>query len=186
MSEQAGILSGQEIERAIAGGLIGIDPLEKKNINPASIDLRLGENVSCYNNFRTPLDVKKKQKTNKFAINSKCGLVLYPGRLYLMHTVERIRLGQIVGVLDGKSSIGRLGVQVHITAGYFDPGWDGQGTLEVTTVQPVRVYAGMRICQMRFHTLVGSAVSYQDVGHYIGKTATGAVESEAFRQFQEE
>lgn len=93
-------------------------------------------------------------------------------------------------VLDGKSSIGRLGVQVHVTAGYGDPGFDGQYTLEVTSVYPVRVYPGMRFCQMRFHTrdlgdqtVLKGPLLY--AGSYEGETSRGPVPSMIWRQFEE-
>ena len=95
-----------------------------------------------------------------------------------MHTVERIRTDFYNPVLDGKSSIGRLFVKVHETAGYGDPGFNGQYTLEVTTSMfPVRLYPGMRICQIRFHTLEGALASYEETGHYKGEAAQGAVGS---------
>lgn len=86
-------------------------------------------------------------------------LTLEPRKLYLLHTAERVSTKAFVPVLDGKSSIGRLGICIHLTAGYGDPGFDGQYTLEVTCVIPVRIYAGMRFCQMRFHTMVGEPPS---------------------------
>ena len=192
------ILSGPEIEKAMERGEIEIDPFEKKNINPASIDLRLGRNVTVYSdwvyedvgpwNEARPtdkvLDVKKKPETKEFFIHGEDGVVLRPGILYLMHTLERIKLGRIVSVIDGKSSLGRLGIQVHITAGYFDPGWNGQGTLEVVVTHPIRVYAGMRFCQMRFHEMTGEFLNYQETGHYLEDGAKGAVASAAHTQFE--
>ena len=197
-----GILSGLEIENAIDTGVIEIDPYEPKNINPASIDLRLGNEVKVYEDwvqaedaggdghlFRAKTfsvrDVKHKPSTLSFEADPDKGWVLKPGILYLMHTFERIRLGRMVSVLDGKSSLGRLGIQVHVTAGYFDPGWDGQGTLEVVVTHPIRVYPGMKFCQMRFHSLVGEMLNYQETGHYTGKAAFGAEASAAHTQFQE-
>jgi dCTP deaminase len=104
-----------------------------------------------------------------------------------MHTAERIVTDSFVPVLDGKSSLGRLFMQVHATAGYGDPGFDGQYTLEVTVTQPVVIYAGMRFCQIRFHTLVGfQRTSYQAKGHYIGPLAEGPVASMSWKQFAEE
>lgn len=192
-----GVLSGPEIESAIASGLIGIDPFDRRNINPASIDLRLGRGVAVYRKWVGRehgdhnmygrvhvIDVKEKPEVHRFTVGDH-GLVLRPGVLYLMHTVERICLGRMVAVIDGKSSLGRLGIQIHITAGYFDPGWDGQGTLEVVVTHPVRVHADMRFCQMRFHSLVGDMLSYQDTGRYTGGNALGAAASAAHTQFQE-
>lgn len=196
--EGEGILSGNEIRREVEAESILIDPFDKKAINPASIDLTLGGKVAVYKDWvlfpDVPptadwrghpllpredyvLDVKKQPEVFKFEI-PEVGLVLWPGVLYLMHTEERVSTDHYVPVLDGKSSIGRLGIMIHLTAGYGDPGFDGQYTLEVTTVHPVRVYAGMRFCQMRFHTIRGAVTSYQRVGsHYRGKRAEGPVAS---------
>lgn len=113
------------------------------------------------------------------------GFVLVPGVLYLMHTAERVCAREHVPVLDGKSSIGRLGIMIHQTAGFGDPGFDGQFTLEVTTVHPVRVYPGVRFCQIRFHEVSGEVVSYQsERSNYCGELARGPVASRAWRMFQ--
>lgn len=193
------ILTGPEIISAVHREEIHIEPFEPRLVNPASIDLRLGDEIAYYADwvFEEPgawgwlsptdkvLDVRQKPETNSFHI-TETGFVLRPKILYLMHTIERICSIKYVPVLDGKSSIGRLGVQVHITAGYGDPGYDGQYTLEVTVVHPVRIYPGMRICQMRFHEMKGSFMDYQSVGHYRGEAARGAVASAAYRQFDDE
>jgi len=99
-----------------------------------------------------------------------------------MHTAERVFSNRFVPVLDGKSSIGRLGICVHLTAGYGDPGFNGQYTLEVTTVYPVRVYPRMRFCQMRFHMIEGEVQQY--TGNYTGGSAMGPVASRCWKQFQ--
>jgi dCTP deaminase len=109
------------------------------------------------------------------------GFSLQPGILYLMHTEEVVWTSRYVPVLDGKSSIGRLGIFTHITAGFGDANYRGQYTLEVTVIQPVRVYRGMRFCQMRFHTMEGEVMHYS--GNYVGDTAMGAVPSRSWKQF---
>jgi dCTP deaminase len=108
---------------------------------------------------------------------------LEPNVGYLMHTIERVHTKKYVPVLDGKSSIGRLFMKVHETAGYGDAGFDGQYTLEVTVVHPLRVYPGMRIAQMRFHTILGE-VQKLYAGNYTGEAAKGPVPSRAWRQFR--
>lgn len=205
-----GIITGPEIISAVHRRTIDIDPFEPGLVNPASIDLRLGSEVLVYEDWvdcsaadyghydifdghglvgggymSFVQDIKKPARTRTFKMDTKTGWVLKPGILYLMHTVERVCSTAYVPVLDGKSSIGRLGIQVHITAGYGDPGYDGQYTLEVTAMHPIRVYPGMRFCQMRFHTMVGSFMDYQKTGHYKGDAAQGAVGSQAHTQFQE-
>lgn len=107
-----------------------------------------------------------------------------PGIGYLMHTKERVATSCYVPVIDGKSSLGRLFVKAHETAGFGDPGFDGQYTLEITSVFPVILYAGMRICQVRFHTMRGETNLYR--GHYQGDNTRGAVPSRTWEQFQDD
>lgn len=202
---QHGVLSGHEIEKQVKEERIRIDPFNPKHLNPASYDLTLGGGVLVYQGavgnryWGSPdgaglvpydpygekeyevLDSRKPNPTEAFHIGPE-GWVLKPGIGYLMHTVERVWTGNFVPVLDGKSSVGRLFIKVHETAGYGDPGFDGQYTLEVTAVHPVRVYVGMRICQIRFHTIAGQPKLYE--GNYRGDTAQGAVASRSWNQFE--
>ena len=181
------ILSGNEIQRAVEDGRIAIDPYDVSLINPVSVDLRLGSSVRMYENTpgRGPLDCRDQASLQAYGYSeiTDDGLVLWPGHLYLMHTLERVSTHYFVPILDGKSSIGRLGIQVHMTAGFGDPGFDGQYTLEVTTVYPVRVYAGMRFCQMRFHMIAGEVALYD--GNYTGEASVGPVPSRVWKQFKE-
>jgi len=203
-----GILTGDEINAMHAIGAIEIDPFDKRCLNAVSVDLHLGENVAIYTavaresledalfykstdpylHANGVLDSRAENPVYRFKI-SEHGLTLTPGVLYLMHTLERVSTKRFVPVLDGKSSIGRLGIKVHETAGYGDPGFDGQYTLEVTCVHPVRIYAGMRFCQMRFHTLVGAVELYgikPYKSNYIGAFAEGPVPSRSFKQFEQD
>lgn len=197
MTQSQGVLSGKAILAAIEDGKIKIDPFDPKYMNPASFDLTLGSEVRVYSNlvdtsfggpeyfeprFRGILDSRSPNPTEAFAIGPE-GWLLKPGIGYLMHTRERVWTDSYEPVLDGKSSIGRLFVKVHETAGYGEPGFDGQYTLEVTCVHPVRVYAGMRFCQIRFHTIVGEIVQYS--GRYKGNEAKGAIPSRAWEQFDD-
>lgn len=130
---------------------------------------------------RVFLDSKKANPTRSFKIGPD-GWVIKPGVGYLMHTRERIKTDKFEPIVDGKSSIGRLFVVVHVTAGYGEPGFDGQYTLEVVAlVHPVKLYAGMRIAQIRFQTISGEIDLYD--GHYKGDTAKGAVASHSYEQF---
>jgi dCTP deaminase len=194
-----GILSGHAIEEAVQVGRIFIEGYDARRVNPASYDLTLGENVSIYKQgarfchgpswhageiedgagFEVSsgtLDAREGAKVNEFKIDPVKGWVLKPGIGYLMHTAERVRTDYYVPVLDGKSTLGRLFVQVHVTAGYGDPGFDGQYTLEVVVTHPVRVYPGMPFCQIRFHTISGKVKLYE--GRYKGARALGAVPAE--------
>lgn len=195
------ILTGPEIRRQITQGNIEIDPFVAEHVNPASVDLTLGREILTYDlsNERkrklvglvlggipqqwgdAVLDAKIQPSTLLDTIPEE-GVVLVPGELYLMHTVERVCSKKFVPVLDGKSSLGRLGVSVHATAGFGDIGFDGQWTLEVTCVLPVRLYAGMRVAQMRFHAVQGEIEQY--AGNYSGETARGPVASRSWRQFR--
>lgn len=196
-----GILTGYAIEHAVADGDIVIDPYDPGQLNPASYDLRLGDDVAVYDawvlsadELDSPadgknlvaydnhvLDVKKEPTVTRFIIGRN-GWVLQPRIGYLMRTLESVYTSKYVSVIDGKSSLGRLFVQAHSTAGYIDPGFRGNVTLEVTVEHPIRIYAGMRFAQLRYHTMEGATMLYQ--GNYTGEAATGAVASRAWRQFR--
>ena len=200
-----GILSDAAIKNAISSGYIEITPYNPEHINPCSIDLTLGDGIAVYSNWvetwknehqpkvqdgsrfisvDCELDVKKEPEVLNFKIDPDEGWLFKPGIGYLAHTKERIRTSKYVPVLDGKSSIGRLFLKIHETAGLGDVGFDGQYTLEITVQHPIRVYPGMRIAQMRFLTIEGEVLhSYAQVGNYTGKSATGAVGSKAWKQF---
>jgi dCTP deaminase len=193
-----GILSDLAIQQAVGAGDIEIDPFNPKQLNITSYDLTLGNEVRVYGSSahfdatvegavspRVVLDAKKEAETIAWEFDDQKGLMLYPGVGYLMHTRERVRTTKYNPILDGKSSIGRLFIQVHATAGYGDPGFDGQYTLEVIVQHPVRVYAGMRFCQIRFHTIAGElSKTYDEVGHYTKEQAQGAIPSQSWRQFE--
>lgn len=204
MIEGSGVLSGKAIEEAVAAGRIQVDPYNAKYLNPASYDLTLGDEVRVYTNSitgslwgdgtymhpraqdsfqKTILDSKVANPTTSCKMGPE-GFILKPGIGYLMHTHERVVTDSFVPVLDGKSSIGRLFITIHVTAGYGDPGFNGQYTLEVTAVHPVRVYPGMRFCQIRFHTIAGEPVLYK--GHYTGQKALGAIPSRSWEQFEDD
>jgi dCTP deaminase len=178
------ILTGPAIRKAVARGDIEIDPYDEKNVNPASYDLTLGDQVVELWQPPYAFDVKERwpegdMVTRRISAN---GFVIRPGRGYLMHTVERVATHRYVPVLDGKSSLGRLFVSVHQTAGYGDPGFNGQYTLEVTTLYSIVPYAGMRIAQIRFHEVSGEIEWYG--GNYAGEAARGPAPSKVHKQFK--
>jgi dCTP deaminase len=176
-----GILSGPEIHKYIKSGRIRISPFNPKHLNPASLDLTLGDEVVEYL-IDGVIDVRKPPEVKRRKIGPE-GFILQAHSTYLMHTAERLFAADTVPVVDGKSSLGRLFISVHQTAGYIDPGFDGQVTLEVTSYHSVRVYAGMRFCQVRFHPIVGKVVPYE--GHYQKDSAAGAVPSMVHKQMEE-
>jgi dCTP deaminase len=157
------ILTKQDIEAAQKSGDIEISPFDPKQLGPNSYDLRLGPNFMMYKDFE--LDARKELKVVGGTMPAQ-GLKLLPGTLYLMHTIEKTSTSKFVPMIEGRSSVGRLGIFVHATAGFGDIGFSGSWTLEVSVVQPVIIYAGMRICQIYFHQCV-SAVDKQDM--YQGK-----------------
>lgn len=176
------ILTDLAIEEAVRAGRIEIDPWDPAQLNPASYDLTLGDEVVTYVLADNAVDTKHPQTTSRRKIGSE-GTVVFPGVGYLMHTRERIRTDRYVSCIDGKSSLGRLFLSVHQCAGFGDPGFSGQYTLEVTSIFPVRLYAGMRIAQVRFHELSGE-VGQLYRGNYVGDAATGPVPSRAWKQFK--
>lgn len=144
------ILADSEIKKRIGGDII-ITPYDESCVGPASYDVHLSHKLAIYNQV---LDAKKHANTIAIHIND-IGLMLKPGSLYLASTIEYTETHNLVPVLEGKSSIGRLGISIHITAGYGDPGFCGHWTLEMTCVEPVRIYPGMAIGQIVYHTLLG-------------------------------
>lgn len=141
------ILTGSQIEQAISDNEICIEPFNPKQMNPNSYDLRLAQDVMVYSEW--VLDAAKPTPVDQFKIDQN-GLLLVPGKLYLMRTVESTASRKYVPGIEGRSSVGRLGISVHVTAGFGDLGFAGTWTLEISCIQPVRIYAGMRICQVFF------------------------------------
>jgi dCTP deaminase len=140
----------------MANGRIVIDPCDPDDIQPSSVDLHLGEDFQVFRNSRYPyIDPAREQPglTERVTASVEEPFVLHPGEFVLGTTVERIALpDDIVGRLEGKSSLGRLGLLIHSTAGYVDPGWDGRLTLELSNVAnlPILLVPGMEIGQISF------------------------------------
>ncbi|NBC30837.1 MAG: dCTP deaminase [Spirochaetes bacterium] len=152
------ILSGRQIEAAL-GDRIVIDPYDARQLNPNSYNLRLHEELVTYD--APVLDMAADNPTSRVHIPPE-GLVLEPNRLYLGRTVEYTATDAFVPMLEGRSSIGRLGLFVHITAGFGDVGFHGYWTLEIFCVQPIRLYAGIQICQIFYHTIEGDYETYKN------------------------
>lgn len=150
------ILSGKEIASRIGNEII-IDPFDPKNINPNSYNLSLHDELLVYK--KSTLDMKLDNATKKISIPHK-GLVLEPNRLYLGRTIEYTETQNLVPMLEGRSSIGRLGLFVHVTAGFGDVGFKGFWTLEIFCVQPVKIYSGVAVCQIYYHTIEGKHENY--------------------------
>lgn len=150
------ILSGKEIESRIGTDIV-IKPYSTQRINPNSYNLSLHDELIVYDD--NVLDMKKDNPYHQISIPPE-GLVLEPDRLYLGRTVEYTETNALVPMLEGRSSIGRLGLFVHVTAGFGDVGFKGFWTLEIFCVQPIRIYAGVEICQIYYHTLEGPYKQY--------------------------
>ncbi len=150
------ILSGLEIKRQL-GGNIHIDPFDESKLNPNSYNLALHDELMVYEEL--VLDMRKANRVRRIAIPPE-GLVLQPNQLYLGRTVERTETHNLVPMIEGRSSVGRLGLFVHVTAGFGDVGFRGFWTLEMFAVQPVRVYPGVAICQIFYHDIRGEVREY--------------------------
>ncbi len=151
------ILSGEEITKNL-GTKIVIDPYDPQKLNPNSYNLTLHNEILTYE--EVVLDMRKSNRVRRMII-PESGLVLEPNRLYLARTVERTETHDLVPMMDGRSSVGRLGLFVHVTAGFGDVGFCGYWTLEMFAIQPVRIYPNVEICQIFYHQIVGDYVEYQ-------------------------
>jgi dCTP deaminase len=153
------ILSDRSIHEEIASGRIVIDPFDPACVQPSSIDLHVDSQFRVFANNRYPfIDVREEQPdlTDLVEVKPDEAFILHPGEFVLGSTLERVAIpGDLVARLEGKSSLGRLGLLIHSTAGYVDPGWDGTLTLELSNVAnlPITLYPGMKIGQISFFQL---------------------------------
>ncbi|MCS6133179.1 dCTP deaminase [Clostridium botulinum] len=145
------ILSGKEILKHIGEDII-IEPFSEERINTNSYNLTLFNELLVYKN--DTLDMKIPNETEKLIIPEE-GLLLEPGKLYLGRTNEFTQTNKYVPMLEGRSSTGRLGLFIHVTAGFGDIGFAGYWTLEIFCVQPIRIYPNTEICQIYYHNIDG-------------------------------
>ncbi|NCY01473.1 MAG: dCTP deaminase [Planctomycetia bacterium] len=150
------ILSGNEIREQLGRNIL-IDPFDESRLNPNSYNLSLHDELLVYE--EVVLDMRKSNRVERLRIPAD-GLVLTPNQLYLGRTVERTETHNYVPMIEGRSSIGRLGLFVHVTAGFGDVGFCGYWTLEMFAVQPVKIYPGVPICQIFFHEIAGAITEY--------------------------
>jgi dCTP deaminase len=150
------VLSDRTIRRLIDEGRIGIEPFDEELVQPSSVDVRVDRFFRVFRNSRYPfIDVKEEMEdlTELVETEDSEPFILHPGEFVLGSTLERITLpDDLVARLEGKSSLGRLGLLIHSTAGFIDPGWDGHVTLELSNVAnlPITIYVGMKIGQLSF------------------------------------
>jgi dCTP deaminase len=180
------VLSDRTIREELAAGRLVIDPFDESLLQPSSVDLRVaGEFRVFHNNRRTYIDVKDANDdlTEVVAISEGEAFILHPGEFVLGSTRERVALpDDLVARLEGKSSLGRLGLLIHSTAGYIDPGFDGTITLELSNVArlPISIYPGMPIGQISFLQMT-TPVANPYRGKYQGQS--GPTASSYHREF---
>ncbi len=185
------VLSDRTIRQEIEAGRIVLDPLDEGNVQPASVDVRLDRRLLVFRNSRRPyIDVRQDMTdlTEEVQISDDAPFMLNPGQFVLVSTLEHIEIpDDIVARLEGKSSLGRMGLLIHSTAGYVDPGWKGHLTLELSNVAslPITLYYGMPVGQLSFLRLSTAAENVYGSpalnSKYLGQTVPTA--SRMFRNF---
>jgi len=171
------ILSGKEIIKNMGKDII-IEPFDLKRVNPNSYNLSLHNELLVYES--PVLDMKKPNPARTILI-PETGLRLEPNRLYLGRTKEYTKTERFVPMLEGRSSTGRLGLFIHVTAGFGDVGFAGFWTLEIFCIQPIVVYPDAQICQIYFHTIEGDYDLYRS-GKY--QNNTGIQPSLMYQDFE--
>ena len=151
------ILSGHEIRENMDRDIV-IEPFDESRLNPNSYNLTLHDELMVYE--EVVLDMRKSNRVRRMTIPDE-GLVLSPNQVYLGRTAERTETHRFVPQIEGRSSVGRLGLFVHVTAGFGDVGFCGYWTLEMFAVQPVRIYPGVPICQIFYHEIRGEVTEYE-------------------------
>ena len=167
------ILSDQDIIKYLDEGKIVIEPLEDpgRQIQPSSVDLRIGNEFKGFRIIRKPcIDPLDKSDLESymesFHLNEGEAFIIHPGEFALATTYEAVKLpDDLVARVEGRSSMGRLGITMHVTAGYIDPGFQGKITLEISNIgkMPVALYTGQRVCQIVFETM--TSPSKRPYGH---------------------
>ena len=153
------VLSDRDIRAALEAGRVRIDPYDPSCLQPSSVDLHLDRHFRVFRNNRYPfIDVRRPQPdlTELLSVEDDEPFILHPGEFVLGQTIEWVELpDDLVARLEGKSSLGRLGLLIHSTAGYVDPGWKGTLTLELSNVAnlPITLYHGMKIGQVSFERM---------------------------------
>jgi len=170
------VLSDATIVALVEAGRIRIDPWDRELVQPASVDLRLGSSFRVFHNHRTSAIDLRDPPTNlteQITVQDGEAFVIHPGEFCLGATLEYVELpDDIVARIEGKSSLGRLGLIVHATAGFCDPGWKGTLTLELNNLTrvPIKLYPALAIAQLSFMALDAPARRPYGLGsHYQGQ-----------------
>lgn len=160
------ILSDKTIKEYLEEGKIVIDPLkDEQQIQPSSVDMRLGDEFKVFKVIRKPyIDPKDEEDIAECMESSTVpegeAFIIHPNEFALATTQEYVKVpDDLVARVEGRSSMGRLGVTMHVTAGYVDPGFEGRITLEISNIgaMPVALYPGQRVCQLVFETMTTPA-----------------------------
>lgn len=156
------ILSDKDIREAIKNGKIGVENLPEDRVQAAWVDLSLGNEFGLFKQTSQPyIDVKKSvDHTEKIIVDDNEPFILHPDEFVLAQVKEKIRLpADMAAYIDGRSSLGRIGLVVHVTSGFVDPGFSGRLVLEMTNVgkMPVAIHPGMKICKLVFFKLTSGA-----------------------------
>lgn len=162
------MLTGNEIKKMVREGRITISPFFEERVNPNSYNLEISDKLIVYPSVYTTFDTRNPKQTSYLTDDIseyREGYRLYPRNLYLASTVEECGSDEFVCCLEGRSSLARMGISVHLTAGFGDLGFKSRWTLEMTVQFPTIVYPKMQICQAVFHTTQGDR-SIQYVGKY--------------------
>lgn len=170
------ILSGNEIVKRLNKDIF-IEPFSKECINPNSYNLSLFNELLVYT--ETILDSKKENETETIIIPEE-GYVLMPGKVYLGRTNEYTKTFNLVPMIIGRSSVGRLGLAVHMSSGFGDIGYCGFWTMQLICIQPVRIYPNMKICQIFYQTVFGDTENYNS---YKYQNSDTIVPSKIYREF---
>jgi dCTP deaminase len=183
------VLSDRTIRRLVESGSLVVDPWDESLVQPASVDLRLGDSFRVFHNHRvTAIDLRDPPRnlTEEVVVPPDEPFAIHPGEFVLGRTLEYVEIpDDVVARIEGKSSLGRLGLIVHATAGFVDPGFRGTLTLEITNLTrvPIKLYAALPIAQLSFMALDAPAehpYGSQELGsHYQGQVA--ATESRYMR-----
>lgn len=175
------MITGNEILKSIENGDIHIEPFNSDFINPNSYDITLNEDIYV-SKVDAVLELKKdnSDQFEKITIGED-GYTLLPNRLYIASSNEYTETHAHVPILEGKSSIARLGIEIHRTAGFGDVGFCGKWTLEITTIVPVKIYKDMKIGQISYHEVIGTVGNTYD-GKY--QHDTGASLSKSYKDFK--
>lgn len=170
------ILSGLEIKKRL-GTDIFIDPFDEDKLNPNSYNLSLHNELVVYTEPQLDMKLDNPHKTLEIP---ESGLVLMPGVIYLGRTKEYTETKNLVPMLEGRSSIGRLGLSIHVTAGFGDVGFSGYWTLEIYTIHPIKIYPDVEVCQIYYHSILGDYDEYSS-GKY--QKNSGIQTSQLYRDF---